>query len=54
VSKLVLRSRGNGGTGWLPATRPAAVVETDVHSLFLIETAQADAPASSSREGSRH
>jgi hypothetical protein len=28
VSKLVLRSRGNGGTGWLPATRPAAVVET--------------------------
>src|SRR4029453_4971186 len=24
VRKLVLRSRGNGGTGWLPATRPAA------------------------------
>jgi hypothetical protein len=35
--------RGNSRAALLPATRGAAVVETDIHSLFLNLTAQADA-----------
>jgi hypothetical protein len=54
VSKTSSSFAGQRRNRLVPATRPAAVVETDVHSLFLIETTQADAPASSSREGSRH